>query len=108
MKTHVTIKGKEISLVSEDAYTSRFTVNKLLLALDESEPEQKPFSVENQQENEQECWHIEIINGSPYVYSSFFIKDSHIASKLLSTGNYYRTEEEAEAALKRVLQALKS
>lgn len=69
---------------------------------------QKPFSVDNPPEDEQVCWYIELINGSPYVYSSFFIKGSHIASKLLSTGNCYRTEEEAEAALKRVLQALKS
>lgn len=124
MKTHVTIKGVQFELkkpvIVKQAYVNDEMVdafvhigsdsewNKLLLALDESEPEQKPFSVENPPENEQACWHIEIINGSAYVYESFFIKDSRAGSKLLSTGNLFRTREEAEAVLKRVLQALKS
>src|SRR5574343_1200558 len=105
MKTHVIINGKEISFAEINgggAVPVKKVLNELLLALDESEPESKPFSVKNPPENEQECWHIEIINGSAYVYESFFIKDSRAGSKLLSTGNLFRTKEEAEAALKRV------
>lgn len=148
MKTHVTIKGKEISLVSEDAYTSRFTVNELLLALDESEvevyekcpcggvngknhphagtnfkegsgkcircgrsfdetPEQKPFSVENPPARGEEFWSVYPNMKCTLIAQHFNYYNHDDNVYFLRQNNCFRTREEAEAALARVLIALK-
>jgi hypothetical protein len=121
MKTHVTINGNEISFAgrSDDGkgnISSRgaeSVVNDILLALDgisfEKKEEQKPFSVDNPPLNGSEYWYIEndAKNGMHPTLAEFY-KDVLFSVKMLSQGNCFRTKEEAEAALSRMLQALKS
>lgn len=108
MKTHVTINGKRIDRITEDNKDwIAETLNELLLALDET-PEQKPFSVENPP-REFDKYYFVLLNNQEYLFTTFTSwRNRKIDKQRLSQNNCFRTKEEAEAALKRVLQALKS
>jgi len=112
MKTHVTINGKEIDRITEvNKDWIAETLNGLLLALDgltfEKKEEQKPFSVDNPPKEEEHYFYV----GGEYelkVCNVLWFKEDGTDISNLTQGNCFRTKEEAEAALSRVLQALKS
>lgn len=117
MKTHVNINGKEISFKKEDdgmwiTPVTQEQFNNLLLALDglsfEKKEEQKPFSVDNPPKEGERYWFIGK-HYEGYLYTNHTVYGDDIYdNNNLSQNNCFRTKEEAEAALSRVLQALKS
>lgn len=108
------INGKEIELtipMADGSMDSRdWRINELLLALDglsfEKKEEQKPFSVENPPEPSDRYYYLKIAMGEAKVSEAIF--NSGYDRFNLTQNNCYRTKEEAEAALSRVLQSLKS
>lgn len=123
MKTHVTINGKEIRLIQQSIFYNmgddvierelneeQVRLNVLLLALDgisfEKKEEQKPFSVDNPPKEGETYFHI-ISSPSLIITEECFVDDDY-DEHCVSQNNCFRTKEEAESALSRVLQALKS
>lgn len=113
------LEGRQIATDNEpeipyaDIEMIALKVNEIIDMLDgltfEKKEEQKPFSVDNPPLNGSEYWYIEndAKNGMHPTLAEFY-KDALFSVKTLSQGNCFRTQEEAEAALSRVLQALKS
>ena len=103
MKTHVTINGKEIDRITEvNKDWIAETLNELLTSLDgltfEKKEAQKPFSVDNP-----------LLGTELFAYdqtNNLFIADGEVVDTLEFLRKYKTYIE--DAALTRVLQALKS
>lgn len=73
--------------------------------------EQKPFSVDNPPKKFATYWYLDITGEHDRKYqlkNASYESDSDFDTNNLSIGNCFHTRELAEAALSRVLQALKS